>query len=37
MMAHRGEMDDDPIVYALRDRNWRLAGIALFGIFLAAI
>lgn len=37
MMAHRGEMDDDPIVFALRDRNWRLAGIALFVIFLAAI
>ena len=30
MIAHRGEMDDDPVVYALRDRmSWACAVLVL--------
>ncbi|MBX9760259.1 MAG: UbiA family prenyltransferase [Beijerinckiaceae bacterium] len=29
MIAHRGEMDDDPIVFAFRDRVSRLCGLAI--------
>ena len=37
MMAHRRLMDDDPIVFALKDRNSLLAGLLILLIFLVAI
>ena len=36
MMAHRRMMDDDPVIFALRDRNSLLAAILIVGIVLAA-
>jgi 4-hydroxybenzoate polyprenyltransferase len=37
LKAHRGQMDEDPIVFALRDRPSILAGILAALVFLAAI
>jgi 4-hydroxybenzoate polyprenyltransferase/phosphoserine phosphatase len=37
MMAHRRSVHDDPIVFALRDRNSYIAGALIAGIMLAAI
>jgi 4-hydroxybenzoate polyprenyltransferase len=37
MMAHRRLMDDDPVVFALKDRNSALAGILVLLIVLIAI
>ncbi|MSZ77069.1 MAG: UbiA family prenyltransferase, partial [Actinobacteria bacterium] len=36
LLAHRGEMNEDPILYAIRDRVSICAGIAVVLIFLAA-
>ncbi|MFT3722004.1 MAG: UbiA family prenyltransferase [Hyphomonadaceae bacterium] len=37
LLAHRGELHDDPIVFAVRDRlSWALGG-ALFGLLAAAV
>lgn len=36
MMAHRRILDDDPIVFAVRDRNSRLAGVLVVAILVAA-
>nr|WP_315429379.1 UbiA family prenyltransferase [uncultured Albidiferax sp.] len=36
IIAHRGEMHDDPIVFALRDHTSRWVGICFFGIFALA-
>jgi 4-hydroxybenzoate polyprenyltransferase/phosphoserine phosphatase len=36
MMAHRRMMDDDPIIFALKDRNSLLAAVAVVGIVLMA-
>lgn len=35
MKAHRGEMHDDPLVFALRDRVGLLTGVVFFGVLLA--
>jgi 4-hydroxybenzoate polyprenyltransferase len=35
MKAHRGEMHDDPLVFALRDRVGLVAGVIFFGVLLA--
>lgn len=35
MIAHRGSMDDDPIVFAARDRASQICGIAILGTILA--
>jgi 4-hydroxybenzoate polyprenyltransferase/phosphoserine phosphatase len=35
MKAHRGEMHDDPLVFALRDRAGLIAGVVFFGVLLA--
>jgi 4-hydroxybenzoate polyprenyltransferase/phosphoserine phosphatase len=35
MKAHRGEMHDDPLVFALRDRVGLIAGVIFFGVLLA--
>lgn len=37
MMAHRRLMDDDPVVFALKDRNSALAGVLILLIVLLAI
>jgi 4-hydroxybenzoate polyprenyltransferase/phosphoserine phosphatase len=37
MMAHRRHMDDDPILFALRDKNSILAGVIVFLLVVAAI
>lgn len=37
MLAHRRNMHDDPIVFALKDRNSRLTGLAAGAIMLAAM
>lgn len=37
MLAHRREMHDDPIVFALRDRNSRVIGFAAAIVWLCAI
>jgi 4-hydroxybenzoate polyprenyltransferase len=36
ILAHRRAMDDDPIVFALQDRNSRICGAAMIAIVLAA-
>lgn len=36
MLAHRRVIDDDPIVFALRDRNSIIVGVAMAGIILLA-
>jgi 4-hydroxybenzoate polyprenyltransferase/phosphoserine phosphatase len=36
ILAHRRVIDDDPIVFALRDRNSLISGLAIIGIILAA-
>lgn len=36
LIAHRGQMNDDPIVFALRDRVSRWVGLAFAGIFILA-
>lgn len=36
LLAHRGQMHDDPIVFALRDRVSRWTGLALLVVFAAA-
>jgi 4-hydroxybenzoate polyprenyltransferase len=36
MAAHRGNMDDDPIVFALRDRVSQICGLLIAGLALAA-
>jgi len=35
MKAHRGEMHDDPLVFAMRDRVGLLAGVLFFGVLIA--
>lgn len=37
LMAHRRHLDDDPIVFALRDRNSLIAGAMIVALILAAI
>ena len=37
LKTHRGEMHDDPLVYALKDRGSRVLGVAALAILLAAI
>jgi len=37
LLAHRGEMNDDPVAFALRDRFSLLLGAALGATFLAAV
>jgi hypothetical protein len=37
ILAHRRMMNDDPIVFAIRDRISRLAGILMVGIVLLAM
>ena len=37
LKTHRGEMHDDPLVYAVTDRASRYIGVALAVILLAAI
>jgi 4-hydroxybenzoate polyprenyltransferase/phosphoserine phosphatase len=37
LMAHRRYMDDDPIIFALRDKNSRLAFLLIAAIILAAL
>ena len=37
ILAHRGEMNDDPVAFALRDRYSLLLGAALGATFLAAV
>lgn len=36
MIAHRGEMDDDPIIFALRDRVSQICGVLVLATTLAA-
>lgn len=36
LIAHRGQMPDDPIVFALRDNPSRLIGIAVIAVFVIA-
>jgi len=36
ILAHRRAMDDDPIVFALRDRNSRICGAAMIALVLSA-
>ncbi len=36
MIAHRGKMDDDPIVFAARDRASRICGLLIAGIAISA-
>jgi 4-hydroxybenzoate polyprenyltransferase/phosphoserine phosphatase len=36
ILAHRRVVDDDPIVFALRDRNSRLCGLLMIGVVLLA-
>lgn len=36
LIAHRGQMNDDPIVFALRDRVSQLIGLAFAGTFILA-
>jgi 4-hydroxybenzoate polyprenyltransferase/phosphoserine phosphatase len=36
MLAHRRAIDDDPIVFAIRDRNSIIVGVAMAGILLLA-
>jgi hypothetical protein len=36
LLAHRGEMHDDPIVFALRDRTSRWVGVAFLCVFALA-
>lgn len=35
MIAHRGNMDDDPIVFAVGDRTSRICGLLIAGIGVA--
>jgi 4-hydroxybenzoate polyprenyltransferase len=35
MIAHRGNMDDDPIVFAVRDKVSRICGVLIVGIVVA--
>jgi len=37
ILAHRGEMNDDPVAFALRDRYSLLLGALLAATFLAAV
>ncbi|MGV7216974.1 UbiA family prenyltransferase [Bradyrhizobium sp. UFLA05-112] len=37
MLAHRRELDDDPILFALRDKNSLLAFVMICGILISAI
>ncbi len=37
ILAHRRVVDDDPIVFALRDRNSRICAVAMIAVVLAAI
>ena len=36
LLAHRGQMDDDPVLFALRDRSSWMAGAVAAGVFLCA-
>jgi 4-hydroxybenzoate polyprenyltransferase/phosphoserine phosphatase len=36
LMAHRGQMDDDPLVFGLRDRVSRILLLLMAGVFIAA-
>lgn len=36
LLAHRGEMNEDPIVFAIKDRSSLIAGVIVAGSFLAA-
>ncbi len=35
MLAHRGRMDDDPVIFAARDSTSRICGLAILGFVLA--
>ena len=37
LLANRGEVDDDPVVFAITDRTSWLVGLAIFGVFVAAL
>jgi hypothetical protein len=37
MMAHRGIMDDDPIVFAVKDRVSRYCGVLILIVIIAGI
>ena len=37
LLAHRGEMNEDPVAFALRDRYSLLLGVALGATFMAAM
>lgn len=37
LLAHRGQMHDDPVVYAAKDRRSQLCGLIIFGFALAAV
>lgn len=37
LLANRGDLDDDPLVFALRDRTSALTGIALVAVFASAL
>ena len=36
LLAHRGELDDDPVLFATRDTNSYVCGLALAAIVVAA-
>ena len=37
LLANRGELDEDPIIFALRDRASWLTGLGLLAVFAAAL
>lgn len=37
LLANRGEIDDDPVLFALRDRASWLAGLGILAVFVAAL
>ena len=36
ILAHRGEMNDDPILFAIKDNTSRLVGVLVLSLFLLA-
>ena len=36
IIAHRGEMHDDPIVFAVKDLQSLITGMCIFAVFMAA-
>jgi len=37
LLAHRGEMHDDPVLFTLKDRPSQILGLVGFGILLASM